>query len=51
MQFGARAYSLEDIKFLAEAGFDFAEIDWKEYTLVTAELSQQIGRASCRERV
>jgi sugar phosphate isomerase/epimerase len=40
MQFGARAYSLEDVKFLAEAGFAFAEIDWKDYTLVTTELSQ-----------
>ena len=30
MDFGARAHSLDEIEFLAEAGFEFAEIDWKE---------------------
>jgi len=30
MDFGARAHSVRDVMFLAEAGFDFAEIDWKD---------------------
>lgn len=30
MYFGARAYSLNDVEFLAKAGFAFAEIDWKD---------------------
>jgi sugar phosphate isomerase/epimerase len=30
MFYGARAYSLDDIEFLAETDFAFAEIDWKD---------------------
>jgi sugar phosphate isomerase/epimerase len=30
MKIGARAYTTDDIRFLGEAGFDFAEIDWKD---------------------
>jgi sugar phosphate isomerase/epimerase len=30
MYFGARAHSVRDVVFLAEADFDFAEIDWKD---------------------
>jgi sugar phosphate isomerase/epimerase len=30
MFYGARAYSLDDIEFLAEADFAFAEIEWKD---------------------
>jgi len=43
MHFGARAHSLRDVVFLAEADFDFAEIDWKEPDVARtaiAELSQ-----------
>lgn len=29
MYFGARTHSLDEIEFLAQAGFVFAEIDWK----------------------
>ena len=35
---GARAHSLEDVAFLAEAGFAFAEIDWKEPGVVRAQI-------------
>ncbi|MCP4544286.1 MAG: sugar phosphate isomerase/epimerase [Chloroflexi bacterium] len=37
--FGARAYSLDAIKFLAKAGFEFAEIDWKDPQIVSATLA------------
>ena len=40
MYFGARAYSLDAVKFLAEADFEFAEIDWKDPRLVSAELTK-----------
>ncbi|MBU0495344.1 MAG: sugar phosphate isomerase/epimerase [Chloroflexi bacterium] len=30
MYLGARTHSLDDIEFLARAGFDFAELDWKD---------------------
>ena len=30
MKIGARAYTTDEIRFLGEAGFDFAEIDWKD---------------------
>ena len=30
MKIGARAYTIDDIRFLGEAGFNFAEIDWKD---------------------
>ena len=38
--FGARAYSLDTVEFLTEAGFEFAEIDWKDPRLVSAELTE-----------
>ncbi len=37
--FGARAYSLDAVRFLAEAGFGFAEIDWKDPQAVSAVLA------------
>jgi sugar phosphate isomerase/epimerase len=40
MYLGARAHSLDDVEFLAEAGFDFAEIDWNEPDLVRAQLGE-----------
>lgn len=40
MHFGARAYSINDINFLAKAGFDFAEIDIKDYEYVKSKLSE-----------
>ena len=40
MVFGARAYSLDQIAFLAGAGFDFAEIDWKDPRLLSAQLAE-----------
>jgi sugar phosphate isomerase/epimerase len=40
MYLGARAYSLDDVEFLAEAGFDFAEIDWREPDLVRAQMDE-----------
>ena len=40
MVFGARAYSLDGVRFLAEAGFEFAEIDWKDPASVGAELAE-----------
>lgn len=39
MKFGGRAHSLSDIEFIAEAGFDFAEIDLKVPAKVAADLS------------
>lgn len=41
--FGARAYSLDGIKYLAETGFTFAEIDWKDPRVVSAELAQLVA--------
>jgi sugar phosphate isomerase/epimerase len=38
--FGARAYSLDDVAFLARAGFDFAEIDWKHPHVVREQIPQ-----------
>ena len=40
MRYGARAYSLDDVVFLAEAGFDFAEIDWKDPHLTSTQLPE-----------
>jgi len=40
MRFGARAHSLDDVEFLAEAGFDFAEIDWKDPAAAEADLAE-----------
>ncbi len=40
MYFGARAHSLDEIKFLAEAGFEFAEIDWKNPRLLSTQLAE-----------
>ena len=40
MYFGARAYSLDDVEFLAEAGFDFAEIDWRDPDLVCPQMDE-----------
>ncbi len=37
---GARAHSVDDVKFLARAGFDFAEVDWKDPHAVRAEVSE-----------
>ena len=41
--FGARAYSLDGIRFLAETGFEFAEIDWKDPQVVSAALADLIA--------
>jgi sugar phosphate isomerase/epimerase len=40
MYIGARAYSLDDIEFLAEAGFEFAEIDWRDPDLVRPQMDE-----------
>jgi sugar phosphate isomerase/epimerase len=40
MVFGARAYSLDQIAFLAGAGFGFAEIDWKDPRLLSGQLAE-----------
>jgi len=40
MYFGARAHSLDDIEFLAQAGFKFAEIDWKDPRLLSTQLAE-----------
>ena len=40
MKIGARAYAMEDVGFLGESGFDFAEIDWKDPDLVQAQLAE-----------
>ena len=40
MDFGARAYSLDDVEYLAQAGFQFAEIDWKDPALINAGLAK-----------
>ncbi len=39
MQFAARAHSLDDVKFLAEAGFEYAELDWLEPDLVRPQIA------------
>lgn len=40
MHFGARAYSLDDIEFLAEADFEFAELDWKDPATLHAQMAE-----------
>ena len=40
MYLGARAYSLDDVRFLAKAGFGFAEIDWRDPDLVRPQLDE-----------
>jgi sugar phosphate isomerase/epimerase len=40
MYLGARAYSIEDVEFLAEAGYDFAEVDWQELDVVRAQMGE-----------
>lgn len=40
MYFGARAYSLDAVGFLAEAGFKFAELDWKDPRLLSTQLAE-----------
>jgi sugar phosphate isomerase/epimerase len=40
MYLGARAYCLDDVEFLAEAGFDLAEIDWRDPDLVHPQLDE-----------
>jgi sugar phosphate isomerase/epimerase len=43
VHFGARAHSLGDVEFLARAGFEFAEIDWKDPRHVETELAELAG--------
>ena len=40
MHFGARAHSPGDVEFLARAGFEFAEVDWKDPHLLETELAE-----------
>jgi sugar phosphate isomerase/epimerase len=40
MFYGARAYSLDDIEFLAEADFSFAEIEWKDPRRLRGQMDQ-----------
>jgi sugar phosphate isomerase/epimerase len=40
MHLGSRAYSLQDVRFLAKAGFSFAEVEWKQPGLVSKQLPQ-----------
>lgn len=40
MYFGARAHSLDEIEFLAKAGFEFAEIDWKDPDFLSTQLAE-----------
>ena len=40
MRFGARAYAFDDIRSLAHAGFEFAEIDWKAPDLLSTQLAE-----------
>jgi sugar phosphate isomerase/epimerase len=47
MRFAARAHSLDDIAFLAQAGFDLAEIDWLEPDLVRPQMEELV---TLRER-
>jgi sugar phosphate isomerase/epimerase len=47
MDFGARAYSLDDVRFLGETSFDFAELDWKDPHLLAGQLADL---AALRER-
>jgi sugar phosphate isomerase/epimerase len=42
MYLGARAYSLEDVEFLAEAGFDFAEVEWRDPDLVRPQIDDLV---------
>lgn len=37
--FGARAHSLADVELLARAGFEFAEIDWKDLESLRTQLA------------
>jgi len=39
MRFGARAHSLDEVESLAEADFEFAEIDWKNPALLNVKLA------------
>ena len=39
MYFGARAHSVDDVEFLALAGFEFAELDWKDPRRVSRQLA------------
>lgn len=41
--FGARAYTPDHVEFLAQAGFDFAEIDWKDPHIVAGQLPQLLA--------
>jgi len=43
VRFGARAHSPDDVEFLARAGFEFAEIDWKDPHLLETELAELAG--------
>jgi sugar phosphate isomerase/epimerase len=38
MYLGARAYCLDDVQFLGETGFDFAEVDWRDPELVRSQM-------------
>ncbi len=40
MYFGTRAHSPDEIEFLAEAGFEFAEIDWKDPRFLSTKLAE-----------
>ena len=40
MRFAARAHSLDDITFLAQAGFELAEIDWLEPDVARAQMGE-----------
>jgi sugar phosphate isomerase/epimerase len=40
MRFAARAHSLADVRFLAQAGFEAAEVDWLEPDLVRAQMGE-----------
>jgi sugar phosphate isomerase/epimerase len=40
MYLGARAYSIDDVEFIAEADFDFAEIDWHDPDLARSQMDE-----------
>jgi sugar phosphate isomerase/epimerase len=40
MHFAARAHSLADVEFLAQAGFELAELDWLEPDLVRPQMGE-----------
>ena len=40
MHIGARAHSVDDVAFLAEAGYGFAEIDWKDPALLHTQQAE-----------